>query len=1149
MDYLSDRIEGALKLLSGLRYMQPKAIENVLYRRLSGYGERENCFDAEADWVDFGRSDTWGGHEFHAAFKANVVIPSEYEDRRVVVRMSTGATDIWNTDNPQFLVYVDGQPVCGHDMNHYETILCEKAVPGTEYSYGLYAYSNGPDSRDFMNLDLAAVDTATEKVYYDLRVPFEIAKNMKETDMLRGQYLEVLNQAVSILDLRNPHSACYDDSVAKCEAFLQEKIYNPKTRVISKDPISSVTVSSVGHTHIDVAWKWPLRQTSEKALRSFSTVLYEMEHYPEYKFMSSQPQLYQFVKDESPLIFERIRQRIAEGRWETEGAMFVEADCNLTSGESLIRQILYGERFFKEEFGKGADNEVLWLPDVFGYSAALPQILKKSGIKYFMTTKIGWNEYNQIPNDTFMWKGIDGTDVLTYFITTKDYVTNPETTKSRFETTYNGRQNPSQIMGTWQRYQNKNINNNVLTCYGFGDGGGGATVEMLEMSRRMEAGLPGCPRTRQTHVKDFFHALENNLQGKKVPVWNGELYLEYHRGTYTSMARNKKYNRLMEITNEAVESLSTLALMSGGINTYPKSELRYLWQTTLLNQFHDILPGSSIEDVYEDSLHQYEEAYSVAEMLKNRAASAIACSVNGSAASEDGTVLVEVLKEVKKDVSLEAKADETLAQDCEDVTGEGVTCAEVTGENTVAGDDNTGTQEENSAEEPVIKNYVYKYIFNSTSFVRNEIIETEGYVKVYDLEEGSYVPMQHTIEGKTVWEARRIPSYGYKAYRFEEIEAPLVDMPSGVSFDHDQLFRIHTLYYHICFNENFEIVSIFDKENQREVLKEGFTGNHLVAFEDRPKEYDAWNIDAYYIEKSWDITDLQSVRLIEAGPVRFNIELKRRYMNSRITQNIYLYATGRRIDFKTTVDWKEQQTLLKTFFPLDLVTNKATYEIQYGNVERPTHKNTSWDQARFEVCAHKWADMSETGYGVALLNDCKYGYSADDTTLSLTLLKSGIFPNPNADKEVHEFTYSLLPHTGSYREGNVVGEAYSLNYPLTSVAGAEPKVMVRSFFSDLPQNVVLETVKLPEEATGRFMMVEDEDNGVKSRALTVILRLYEAEGKRTRAGLFSHYKVADAFECDLKENTIESLKTEEHQVFFTMKPFEIKTIKLILKEQ
>ncbi len=1121
MDYLADRIQGTLKLLSSLRHEKTRAVDEVLYRQLSGYGERDNCFDPEACWVPFGRSDTWGGHECHVAFKTDIVIPEEYKDKRVVVSMSTGATDIWNTDNPQFLVYVDGTPRCGHDMNHYETILCEKAVPGTVYEYGLYAYSNMAGARDFMTLDISAVDTATEQLYYDMRVPFEIACLMKETDMLRGQYLKVLNDAVSLLDLRSPHSACYQESVEKCDRFLREKIYNPKTRVISADPISDVTVSSVGHTHIDVAWKWPLRQTREKALRSFSTVLYEMEHFPEYKFMSSQPQLYQFVKEESPVIFEKIRQRVAEGRWEPEGAMYVEADCNLTSGESLIRQILYGERFFEEEFGRGSDNEVLWLPDVFGYSAAMPQILKKSGIKYFMTTKIGWNEYNKIPNDTFMWKGIDGTDILTYFITTKDYVTNPETTKTRFETTYNGRQNPNQIMGTWQRYQNKDINKNVLTCYGFGDGGGGATMEMLEMSRRMEKGLPGCPRTKQSHVKEFFHTLEKNLEGKEIPSWNGELYLEYHRGTYTSMARNKKYNRLMEITNEAAESFSTLALMAGGLNTYPKSELRYIWQTTLLNQFHDILPGSSIYDVYEDSKQQYEEIFGVSNMLKNRAAAAIVCGVNGSGEEELSEVRVEVLKAVKK--SEEPETKEKAEEQIEDI-------------------ESTEATEENAV------NYSYKYVFNSTSFVRNEIMETEGFVRVYDIAAGAYVPSQVTIEEKTVWEATAIPAYGYKAYRFEEIDKPLVDMPSGITYDKDQLFRLHTLYYHICFNQDFEIVSIYDKENQREILKKGVTANHLVAFEDRPKEYDAWNVDEYYREKSWAVTDVQSVRLIEAGPVRFNIEVKRRYMNSRITQNIFLYATRRRIDFKTTIDWQEQQTLLKTFFPLDLVTNKATYEIQYGNVERPTHKNTSWDQARFEVCAHKWADMSEAGYGVALLNDCKYGYSADDTTLSLTLLKSGIFPNPSADKEVHEFTYSLLPHSGSYREGNVVGEGYALNYPLTIITGDEPKVAIRSFFQDLPQNVVLETVKLPEETSGQFMMVDDEDNGTKTKALAVILRLYEAWGSRTQVKLFSHYKVADAFLCDLRENTLESLETKEQAVLFTMKPFEIKTIKLILKE-
>ena len=510
MEYYKDRIRGILDKLDKNRRTNRIAVTGIRKKDI-GYGERETCFNEDGVWNDFDRNETWGGHETHAAFKTVITIPKEYAGKKVAVTLNTGATDIWNTDNPQFLVYINGKIICGHDMNHNEVILCKEAIPGDKYEYALYAYSNGADARDFLLIDTVIVQDDVEELYYDILVPYDIACLMKNTDKLQNEYLTVLNDAVSILDLRNAGSDAFHESVKKCDEFIKKYIYDEKTSLIERDPISNVIVSSVGHTHIDVAWKWPLRQTREKVIRSFSTVLYEMDRYPEYKFMSSQPQLYEFVKEESPEIYSRIKERVAEGRWETEGAMWLEADCNLASGESLIRQILFGTSFFKEEFGT-SNNRVLWLPDVFGYSAAMPQILKKSRIDYFMTTKLGWNEFNQIPNDTFLWKGIDGTEVLTYLITTKDYITDPELNKKRTaETTYNGRENANQIMGCWQRYQNKDINENVLTCFGHGDGGGGATISMLEEARRLQHTLPGCPRVKMSHVLEFFDELNERI--------------------------------------------------------------------------------------------------------------------------------------------------------------------------------------------------------------------------------------------------------------------------------------------------------------------------------------------------------------------------------------------------------------------------------------------------------------------------------------------------------------------------------------------------------------------------------------------------------------------------------------------------------------
>ena len=1078
MDYYKDRLKGILNILDSERRSNRRPVEHVMKKNI-GYGERENCFDEAGEWTEIGRRDTWGGEEVHAAFKAKITIPAEYGGKKIAVTLSTGATDIWNTDNPQFLVYINGKMICGHDMNHNEVILCSDAIPGQVYEYGLYAYSNGSSARDFLDLTMSVIEEDVEELYYDFKVPYEIACLMKDSDKLQREYLDVLNDAASILDLRDRGSLDFHRSVKACDDYIKKYIYSEKYSKIDRDPISEVTVSAVGHTHIDVAWKWPLRQTREKALRSFSTVLYEMDLYPEYKFMSSQPQLYEFVKEESPEVFERIKARVHEGRWETEGAMWLEADCNLASGESLIRQILFGKRFFKDEFDI-SDNRVLWLPDVFGYSAAMPQILKKSRIDYFMTTKIGWNEFNRIPNDTFMWKGIDGTEGLTYFITTRDYITDPELRKKiSSETTYNGRLNANQVMGCWQRYQNKDINDNVLTCFGFGDGGGGATIQMLEEGRRLSYKLPGCPTVRHAHALEFFEELEKRLKGKKVPKWNGELYLEYHRGTYTSMARNKKFNRKCEIRNQDAETFSTVAFLLGQAEDYPFEELKKCWKIVLLNQFHDILPGSSIEDVYKDSLAQYKEAWGMEEDLIENALSRIVRSSGENCISVDESNLLTV--------------------------------------------------------------------FNNTSFERDDVIVTEGRVAIFDTLTGERVRQQYNADGNTVWLAKELPSKGYRCFTVRPGEEEGAFKEKQISFEENESFVYETPYYRVEFNEFMEIASLFDKENGREVFKSGEAGNELVCFEDIPKEYDAWNIDAYYVEKKWNVHDLVYAGIVEEGPVRTCIRVEKRFNKSFIRQYYVFYNDSRRIDFKTEADWNESQILFKAFFPFDVVANKATYEIQYGNVERATHENTDWEKAKFEVCAHKWADISENGYGVALMNDCKYGYSAHESTLSLTLLKSGIFPNPNADKEHHEFTYSIFPHKGDFRTGEVVKESYFLNYPVYTVCGGNSKKPVRSFFGGLSDNVILEVVKLPENEDNAVVRVDDNETGESRNNVSVVLRLYECWGSRAETYLTTPFKVLSAFECDMLEYTTGRLKTDGKGIRISMLPYEIKTVKLIIE--
>ena len=1035
MNYLEDRVKGIVSSLGKYRTSDLISVEEIWISD-GDYSLSEVFSKEQRKWRRFGVWETWGGPDQHFWFYTKIIIPKHYENDAVMLTLKTGCTDVWNTDNPQMLVYVNGKLTATMDMNHAKMILCEKAVPGEEYEVAFYSYSNYSDNSNFFTVMIEKFYKEVSELYYDLKVPMEAALLLRKDDEVREEMIGVLNGCINPLDLRKPYSKEFFDSIEEADKLVKSLLYSVEK--LQEKSLCPATVYSIGHTHIDVAWKWPVKQTRQKAVRSFLTVLNLMDQYPEYKFMSSQPQLYQFVKEEAPQLYERIKERIKEGRWEVEGGMWLEADCNLASGESLIRHILYGKQFFKEEFGVD-NNEVLWLPDVFGYSVALPQILVKSGIRYFVTTKIGWNDTNKMPNDTMMWQGLDGSEILTYFITTTNYDTYPECNQNKnFSTTYNGMQNASQIMGTWQRYQNKSLSKAVLTCYGYGDGGGGTTPEMLEENRRLEYGLCRAPKTKQSFVKDFFHTFEENMDSKKMPKWCGELYLEFHRGVYTSMARNKKNNRECEFLLGDAEFLSILATQIGCGLAYPNKKLEDAWKLLLLNQFHDILPGSSIKEVYEDSDIDYKKIRQLGKQMISEA--------------------IENILLMK----------ETSASDFKNIA-----------------------------------------VFNTLGFERTGIVHVS-------MEDGS-------LEEK-IYLARNIPSKGYKIIDMKVEEGANVIL--GQEED-NQTTLIETPYYLIRFNKQGEIESLYDKENQREVIEHGKEGNRLVAYEDRPLEYDSWNIDAYYEEKSWVIDNLEEFKVIENTAIRATIFLKRRFQDSTIEQMMYLYSHTKRIDFRTIVDWKEHQILLKVLFPVNVLSSKATYDVQFGNIERPTHMNTSWDTAKFEVCAHKWADLSEYGYGVAILNDCKYGYDIHGSLMRLTLIKSGIFPNPDADIEVHEFTYSCYPHIGDFRKGKVVQEAYDLNCPMYAKPISARNVQEESvsYLSCENENIMIDTVKAAEGKAG------------------IIIRLYETYGDRGKVRIkVPTAKGRHVYECDCMENITMPLMLEEDYICMEIKPYEIKTI-------
>ncbi|MDQ3396870.1 MAG: alpha-mannosidase [Deinococcota bacterium] len=1006
-------------------------------------------FDDRA-WQDFAIGSFWGGYDVVAWFRAVVVVPEPLMDKKLALRFLVGPRD-GGESTAETLLYVNGEPLQAIDIWHEEAWLPPEHVRGGRVHLALKAWSGVlgvPEKRRFKLAQLLWLDEDAEGFYFLESSLLKAIGELDAGDWRRVRLLELADRAMHLVDFTKVRSDAYYRSLGEARRFLAEGLVALRGLEAGKP-----TVVGVGHSHIDLAWQWRLSHSREKAARTFSTVLHLMRQYPDYHFMHSSPQLYKFLSEDYPELFARVGEKIASGAWEVTGGMWVEPDINLPSGESLIRQLLYGKRYMRETFG--VETKVLWLPDVFGYSWALPQILKGSGIDSFMTTKISWNQFNRFPHDTFRWRGLDGSEILTHFITT------PERGSGHY--TYNGEFLPWDIKGIWDNYRQKDLNDELLLAYGWGDGGGGPTREMLETVGVMKD-LPGFPKVELGHVEPYFKRLNERLEDKDVPVWDGELYLEYHRGTYTSQAQVKRANRKAEVLYHEAEWLAALAAVLGGAD-YP--DLREGWELILYNQFHDVLPGSSIREVYEDSAADYAR--------------------------------IEVI----------GRKALQVAQD------------------TVLG--RLGLERESLV------------VFNALSWPRDGLVElpwTEALA--------AKMPSQVAQEGgqKTLLvHVQGVPSLGYRAYPLgphfveprEQSSVPSLLTPSPLTVSSRHL---ENAFYRLELSERGQIRSLFDKEHGREVLAPGARGNVFQVFQDKPLAFDAWDIDPFYQEKVREVTELAHAEVEEEGPLRATLRLTWRFYDSTITQQLSLYAHSRRIDFRSEVNWQEAQLLLKVAFPVNVRATRATYDIQFGNLERPTHWNTSWDWARFEVVGHKWADLSEGNYGVALLNDCKYGHDIRNSVMRLTLIKSAVRPDARADKGEHVFTYSLLPHAGTWREGEVVQEAYALNVPLRAALAApgttEGGLPGHFSFAEVSaEHVILETIKRAEEGDAW------------------IVRVYESKQYRSdRVTLRFGRKVLRASRCNLVEEVVEEgdepVLFEDDRLSFAIYPYEIKTFKIWL---
>jgi len=788
------------------------------------------------------------------------------------------------------------------------------------------------------------------------------------------------------------------------EAVLVREVLAPE--LAKKGGDASLNIRAVGHAHIDLAWLWPLRETIRKGARTFSTVLHMMERYPDYVFGASQPQVYAWMKEHYPPLYDRIKAKIKEGRWEPQGAMWVEPDTNVPSGESLVRQILYGRQFFADEFG--IESDYVWEPDVFGYTAALPQILAKSGIRYFMTQKMSWNEINKFPHQTFWWEGIDGSRVLAHMLP---------------EETYNSPAAPRSLRQAEYNYLDSGVSDECLLLFGIGDGGGGPGEEHLERLAR-EKNLEGlCPVTQEP-AQRFFHRLD--AASDKYVTWQGELYLEKHQGTLTTQARSKRFNRKLEYLLRDVEMAAVWSVQTAPDRyTYPTASLDRIWKEVLLLQFHDILPGSSITRVYDESLARYAALESeLQELLKQADAAWL-----GHASGQDG-------------------------------------------------------------DDPVL--------VNSLSWTRTQWIKAGG-----------------------KWHKATLPALSRVS--LEECTVSDADTPGEILVStrslENELLRVE-------FSGDGMITSIYDKQVQRQVLADGAFGNRLSLY---AESGDAWDfaIDFDQVPPAHPI--LKTCEPLRDGPQGMLRCVYETPGGSMITQDVVLLSGSRRIDFRTCVDWRESSTMLRTSFATDIRANDVVCDIQFGTLHRPITSNTTWDAAKHEIAAHKWVDLSEPGYGVALLNDCKYGYRVKGGILDLNLLRSPHFPDPVADQAEHEFTYSLLPHMGDHVAGEVMRAGYDLNIPIRLVQGQAKGMSIErqpSWMTVDTSSIIVETIKQGQDGS------------------SMIVRLYESSGTRTPAALTFSLEVAAAELVDLMEQNGELLTVKDNSLTLVFKPFEILTLKI-----
>ena len=995
--------------------------ENLVWRPADHVGEAR--YEMKGDWQPL--TSATGIPAGTIFIKGSVTIPADLKTEGDYVDYLCV-----NIPRREGQVLVNGEHYQGHDNNRTRIPIRPEWAGQT---LALEVLSYGHEQGFIREIGVERVDMVVENYRYSFMLATDACKMENDQNHIENTHIRVrINRAVelSIRDLDvDAEGEELHASVKTAAAILKEEL--------SKIDDGDVRgwVDFIGHTHIDVAWLWQLKDTVRKCGHTFPNMLRLMDEYPDFTFSCSQLQLMDYTKKYYPEVFEQIKDRVKEGRWEIVGPMWVESDCNVVSGESLVRQNLYGVRFSEEEFG--TRSRVAWLPDTFGFQANMPQILKKSGTDFFYTYQLHWQRQTRFPYGMFRWQGLDGSEVVCSFA-------------NNFGC-YNGDPTPREVRGAKERNLQSGKFDDVIFPYGHGDGGGGPTREMIEYATRM-ADFPGLPKTRMERADSYFARL--NEKKDEMPVWFGELYIETHRGTMTTEGKNKRANRMAEIMYQNAEKLGVWAELLGAKANWDL--LHEGWKEILLLQFHDILPGSSIHPVYAEDC---EEGYAK---------------------------IFALVKEFTEDIHAKI--------------GSGVYAA-----------------------------------CNFLAWTRDAVCEftcaadAVGAGKTLVDCDGNAVPCSIADNGdgtvKVVFAAKALPPMGMKAYRFAEANA--VSGECAVVTEADGAITLETQQSIVTIDALGRVSRLYDKNGAREAITA--PANDIRLFRDGPQGEDAWNIYEIYKERPVDCDWNVTLKLTENSPLRAVVHVDKVIDKCTISQDIIVYKDSPVVDFKTHIDWAVRHQVMRVYFPTNVKSQMAAFESGFGTLLRPTIANTPFDQAKFEVCAHKFADLSEGDYGVSVLNDCKYAHDCVQNTIGITLLRGTSCPDELADLGEHEINYAIYPHTGDWRIAQTARKGHELNNTVKVVpmnAALARDICGKGLVSADNENIIVDTFKRAEDGDG------------------YIVRLYEANGNRGNVTLSFAYALTDAAEVDLIEENPTAADWNGKTITCGFTPYEIKTFRV-----